>query len=59
MKKLAWRFARFGVYVFLSGLASKYSGVIPPELAASVVGGLLAAIDKHLGIGGLVAASTK
>jgi len=54
MKKLAWRFARGVVYVFLSGLAAKYSPILGPELSASIVGGILLALDKYLGIGGLV-----
>jgi len=57
MKKLAWRFGRFGVYVFLSGLAAKYSPILGPELSASIVGGALAALDKHFGVGRLVSAT--
>lgn len=59
-KKLAWRFGRGTVYVFLSGLAAKYTPVLGPELAASLAGGILLALDKALGVGGLVApASSK
>ena len=57
MKKLAWRFVRGVVYVFLSGLAAKYSPILGPDVSASIVGGILLAIDKALGIGGLVAAT--
>lgn len=53
-KKLAWRFGRGTVYVFLSGLAAKYSPVLGPDLSASLAGGILLALDKALGIGGLV-----
>lgn len=62
MKKLAWRFGRFGVYVFLAGLGAKFAPVldtVAPGTTAAVIGGLLAALDKHFGVGGLVAASTK
>jgi len=62
MKKLAWRFGRGVVYVFLSGLAAKYAPILDPILGpaigpgatASIVGGILLALDKALGIGGLV-----
>jgi len=60
VKKLAWRFGRFGVYVFLAGLGAKFSPVldaIAPGTTAAVIGGLLAALDKHFGVGGLVAAT--
>ena len=52
-KKLAWRFGRGAVYVFLSGLAAKYSPVLGPELSGSLAGGILLALDKALGVGGL------
>jgi len=62
MKKIGWRFLRGVVYVFLSGLAAKYAPVLDPILGsalgpgatASLVGGALLALDKYLGIGGLV-----
>ena len=57
-KKLAWRFLRGGVYVFLAGLAAKYSPVIGEEATAVVVGGILGAIDKALGIGALVSSTS-
>ena len=53
-KKLAWRFGRFGVYALLTGVAAKYQGIIAPELAAGVIGGLLGALDKALGLGAIV-----
>ena len=53
-KKLGWRFLRGGVYVFLSGLAAKYSPVLGPELSGSLVGGILLALDKAAGVGSLV-----
>jgi len=58
-KKLAWRFVRGGVYVFLSGVAAKYAPILGPELTAAAVGGILSAVDKALGIGRLVPAPTK
>lgn len=64
-KKLAWRFGRGALYVFLSGLAAKYAPILDPILGsalgpgatASLVGGALLAVDKYLGIGGLVSAT--
>lgn len=61
-KKLAWRFGRGVVYVFLSGLAAKYTPVLDPILGpalgpgatASLVGGILLALDKAFGVGALV-----
>ena len=53
-KKLAWRFGRFGVYAVLTGLAAKFQGVIDPTVAAAAIGGILAALDKVLGVGALV-----
>jgi len=59
-KKLAWRFIRGAVYVFVSGLAAKYSPILGPELSASIAGGVLLALDKAMNVGGLVPApSTK
>lgn len=54
IKKLAWRFGRGVVYVFLSGLAAKYSPILGPEVSASIVGGVLLALDKAMGVGALV-----
>lgn len=62
-KKLGWRFIRGAVMVFLSGVAAKYAPVLDPLLGpamgpgatAALVGGLLLAVDKALGIGSLVA----
>jgi len=55
-KKLAWRFTRGAVYIFLSGLAAKYGPAIGVNetAAASAIGGILLAADKALGVGGLV-----
>lgn len=59
IKKLAWRFARGTIYVFLSGLAAKYTPVLGPELSASLAGGILLALDKAIGVGGWVAPTAK
>ena len=53
-KKLAWRFGRFGIYAVLTGVAAKFQGFIDPTVAAGVIGGILAAVDKQFGIGGIV-----
>lgn len=62
-KKLGWRFTRGVVYVFAAGVTARYApvldGVIGQGATAAGIGGLLLAIDKHFGFGGLVAASTK
>ena len=52
--KLAWRFGRFGIYALLTGFAAKFQGIVDPTVAAGVIGGLLAALDKQFGVGGLV-----
>jgi hypothetical protein len=61
MKKLAWRFGRFTVYVFLAGLGAKYApvldGVVGQGATMAAIGGVLAALDKYFGVGGLVAPS--
>lgn len=54
MKKLAWRFGRGVLYVFLSGLAAKYTTFLAPEVSASLIGGALLAADKAMGVGALV-----
>ena len=53
-KKLGWRFLRGGVYVFLSGLAATKFPLLGPEVTAAAIGGILAALDKALGVGAIV-----
>jgi len=61
VKKLAWRFGRFGVYVFLAGLGARYAPVLDtvvgPGATTAAIAGVLAALDKHFGVGGLVSAA--
>ena len=54
IKKLAWRFGRFGVYAMLTGVAAKFQAFVDPTVAAAAIGGVLAALDKALGVGALV-----
>lgn len=60
-KKLAWRFGRGAIYTFLSGLAATKGPNIglDPAISGSLIGGLLLAIDKKLGVGSFVAPAAK
>lgn len=61
-KKLGWRFTRGAVYVFGAGVTAKYTpvldGFIGQGATAAAIGGLLLAIDKYFGFGGLVKPAT-
>ena len=56
LKKLGWRFVRGTLGVLIAGVTAKYAPVFGPEATAVLAGGILAALDKALGIGGLVKA---
>lgn len=59
IKKLIWRAVRGTAYAAVSAWLSGHVSFLPPEVLTSIATGLLLAIDKALGVGGLIAPATK
>lgn len=55
-KKLGWRFVRGGVYAFLSVKVAFLGAQVglDESTSAAIVTGIMLALDKLLGVGGLV-----
>ena len=59
-KKLIWRAIRGSVYAAVSMfMASKLGDYLPAEAVTAIATGLLLAVDKLLGVGGLVSPTAK